>query len=74
VFCTCPYTDAHRLRLEKIFYPEAVGTVRGFLLLLRLPVPVPGGGFDSVTAARRFKKLNGHFVTVSETKVKRPNI
>jgi hypothetical protein len=29
------------------------------------PLPDPGGGFTSKTAARRFQNLNGRYVTVS---------
>jgi hypothetical protein len=64
VFYTCFYDRAHRLRLEKLLYLELSRSSDGYFKVLL----DPGGGFTSETAARRFQKQNGRYVTVSEVK------
>ena len=64
VFYTCFYNHARRLRLEKLLYLELSRSSSGyFKSILNL-----GCRFAPETAARRFQKWNGSYVTISEVK------
>jgi hypothetical protein len=63
-FYTYSYIHAHRLRLEKLLYLGLSRTYNGFLK----PLLDPDGGFNSETAERRFRNLNGRYTAISELK------
>jgi hypothetical protein len=61
------YNHARRLRLDKLLYRylELSRSPSGYFFK---PLLGPDGGFTSETAARRFQKRNGRYVTVLEVK------